>query len=63
MAFEGSNEQVRAESVRGLSCEGCIHSQMKARLIGYRFCNKYKVPRNERCIDFVGKGNASKREG
>lgn len=63
MAYEAGERPVRAESIRGVGCEGCVHSVIKARLIGYRFCNKYKVPRDERCIDFVEKRNAGKREG
>ncbi len=63
MAYQAGERSVREEGIRGLSCEGCIHSVVKARLVEFRFCNKYKVPRMDRCIDFLEKGNASKREG
>lgn len=62
MAFEGSDEQVREEGVRSLSCESCVHSVMKARLIEFRFCNRFKVPCQQRCVDFMERKDAGKRE-
>jgi hypothetical protein len=63
MADEASERQVREEGLRGMTCEGCVHSIVKARLVQFRFCNKYKTPRNEKCLDYMGGKNGGKREG
>lgn len=43
-----------------MTCEGCVHSMVKAKLIEFRYCTRYRQAKSDGCIDFRS-SDASKR--
>lgn len=42
-----------------MSCEGCRYARNRWRFLGWRhYCDRYRMFRNERCIDYDAKVGA-----